>query len=88
MFSVTVYIGKITIVKTVKCTHLFLLHSTEQKASVPRTSRMTATRSCQYRLTKGEYQKAIEAAKDCMNLKMAKAELEFSLNVPPRMEKI
>ena len=67
-------------------TYLFLLHSTEQKQTVPTTSSMTAMRSCQYSWTKGEYQKAAEAAADCMNLKMAKADTESSLKEPPRME--
>jgi len=43
--------------------------------------------SCQYSLGTGEYQKAMAQAKDCINLKMAKAEEEFSLKVPPRIEK-
>ena len=80
----------LSIVLSLLSLHCFTprLHSTVQKATVPSTSKTTAIRSCQYNPRYGEYQNAMEVDRHCMNLKMAKAEAELSLNVPPRIENI
>merc|ERR1712223_1330001 len=51
-------------------------------------SRVTAAKRCHCKLRQGEKKKAMAALRDCMNLKMAKAEDDCSLNTPPSIDVI